>query len=172
MAAPGLRAHGIRMKMMWLEPCACSLTALTMGAQAMLPGWEAHSAHSVCASCRENTFPLTAWLKLDHQMASLHLSRHLIWCLWSILSRITASMWSGINIWFPLSSCPHFNIYFLIKPSKADTGTYITQNYVSFKGTASVEVYSWHIHHKHVPVVKMMCFDKELEWDIACEIYI
>ena len=91
-----------------------SLPAFTMGAQPMVLWWEAPSAHRACASCRENTFLLTAWLKLDHQMASLYLSRHLIKirCLWSILSRITALMWSGINIWFPLLSCVHLNIFF------------------------------------------------------------
>lgn len=90
-----------------------SLPTFTMGAQPMVLWWEALSAPWVCAACRENTFLLTAWLKLDHQMASLHLSRHLIKIrsLWSILSRITALMWSGINIWFPLLSCVHLNIF-------------------------------------------------------------
>ena len=78
---------------------------------------EDHNTRGVCASCREYTSLLPAWLKLDHQMASLHLSRHLIksLCLWSILSRITALVWSGINIWFPLLSCIPFNIYFSLQ---------------------------------------------------------
>lgn len=92
-----------------------SLPTFTKGALPMELWWEIHSAHRVCASCRENTFLLPAWLKLDHQMASLHLSWHLIKirCLWSILSRITALMWSGINIWFPHLSCVPLNFFFL-----------------------------------------------------------
>lgn len=113
------KQSGKLLKLMWLElwtsfsVTKSSLPAFAMGAQPMVLWWEAHSAHRVCASCRENTFLLTAWRKLDHQMASLHLSRHLIkiWCLWSILSRIKALMWSGINIWFPLLSCVPLNFF-------------------------------------------------------------
>ena len=120
---------GKLLKLMWLKlwtSFPATKAAFARGVQPLVLWWEAHGAHRACASCRENTFLLTAWLKLDHQMASLHLSRHLIkiWCLWSILSRIKALMWSGINIWFPLLSCVHLNIFYSIKTSKADTDMY------------------------------------------------
>lgn len=55
--------------MTWLELGTSGPTAFTGEAQLMSQGWKVAVAHGAGASCRENTFLLTAWLKLDHQMA-------------------------------------------------------------------------------------------------------